>query len=46
MRFETLNPNEENMANAVKFFQKYFFNKDALYEQKGGLLSPEAIELS
>jgi hypothetical protein len=21
MRFETLNPSEENMANAVKFFQ-------------------------
>lgn len=44
MRFETLNPNPENMANAVSFFEKEMFNGDAVYEQKGNLLDLEMIE--
>ena len=43
MRFETLNPGQENMANAVVFFQKEVFNKGAEYEQKGELLDENLI---
>ena len=32
------------MANAVAFFQKEVFNKDAEYEQKGELLDENLIE--
>lgn len=45
MRFETLNPKEENMANAVAFFQKELFNEGSLFEQKGHLISETAISL-
>ncbi len=43
MRYETLNPNQENMANAVAFFQHEIFDKGAVYEQKGGLLDVSII---
>jgi hypothetical protein len=43
MRYETLNPNQENMANAVIFFQREVFDEGAKYEQKGGLLDVALI---
>lgn len=43
MRYETLNPNPENMANAVAFFQKAVFDFGAMYEEKGALLGADLI---
>lgn len=43
MRYETLNPRPENIANAIAFFQNKIFNANAFYRQKWALLSLDVI---